>query len=203
VIDVDAAVRKSTPAEIPVYWEGNWNPSASEEDWDAFFDVSDRLIRDNLFTVLGGRVATFSMASGFGDEMVFRGPEQLSEREAERFTWIAQKEGLEGEAPVLRLYDLESDVLRPTGEYDGLTPSGSALHWNLVPSLVLLEAAFALIVLSRVPLVFAAAPAAQFKYYYSVHLGGIILLGLLLAHVRSEHVRGLAGALRVRRPVTS
>lgn len=36
-------------------------------------------------------------------------------------------------------------------------------------------------VLSRVPLVFLAAPASQFKYYYSLYLFGLFVIFMLIA----------------------
>jgi hypothetical protein len=40
--------------------------------------------------------------------------------------------------------------------------------------------------------VFAAAPAAQYKYYYSVLLAGLVIVGLLLAHVRPRSTAAAA-----------
>jgi len=186
VVDVDAVVAKSTPLETPVFWDGDWKPAASEADWTAFFDTSDRLLRDNLPAVVGARFETLEGASGLRDGG-FRGtPPDSAVR---RYDWIADRTAMTGEPPVLRLYTAQTDLLQAADRVDWL-------QWNFLPSLVLLllvlpffrsapfEAAFAVVLLSRVPLLFAAAPAAQFKYYLAVHLGGIVLAGLLLARLR-------------------
>jgi hypothetical protein len=72
------------------------------------------------------------------------------------------------------------------------------IAWRRVP----FEAAVAAVILCRVPLIFIAAPGGQFKYYYSVHLGGIIVLGFLLARLRREHVARFVPALREQRRAT-
>ena len=77
--------------------------------------------------------------------------------------------------------------------YDPLLRSGSALFWNFLPSLAIILIALltrlsgsglrlaAIIVLARVPVVFLAAPASQFKYYLSVEMCGAFFLLLLIA----------------------
>ena len=205
VIDVEAVKQISTPVEIPAYWGGKWNQAASDADFAAFEAVSDRLLRDNLGVVAGNRLRTFSAASGLAPGG-FTGTAMAGAQD--RYSWIADRTGMTGEPPVTGLYDLGAKFIRASGEYRGITLRGSALHWNLLPSLLLLlgvllafrrarlEAVIAVILLSRVPLIIAAAPASQFKYYYAIHLGGIIVLGLLLARLRPEPFRRALARLR-------
>ena len=193
VIDVEAVKRVQVPTEIPAYWNGNWNRAASDEDHAAFRAAADRLLRDNLSIVLGNRVRNFGAATGLAPDG-FRGTERGTAET--RHDWIEDREGLEGEPPFAGLFATASHELAQTAQFRGLEPAGSALHWNLLPWLALLvvpllafrrfalEAAFSLVILARVPLVFLAAPAAQHKYYFSVLLGGLVVLGLLLTRVR-------------------
>lgn len=185
VIDVAAAKRKSTPLETPVFWEGNWNFEATRADFDAMFATTDRLLVEHLGTVAVGRAKTLSGASGLRDGGFRGSPPDSAVR---RFEWIANRDAIAGFPPVLRLYSVETALLQAAEEIDWLT-------WNFLPALALLvvvllrfrrlpfAALFAALILVRVPLLFVAAPAAQFKYYYAVYLAGIIVLGLVLTHV--------------------
>jgi hypothetical protein len=209
VIDVDEARTLSSPTEVPVLWLGEWNPDATDEEYDAFFEVADRLLRDNLPAVAANRVATLGNSTGMTSPGGFTGTHLMYEDAKDREEhWYWPREGLSAPTPILRLYDLQSDLLRGSGEYRGLRPSGSALHWNFLPWLLVLVAAavpprrarfefvYATVVLSRVPLIVAAAPAAQFKYYLAVQLGGIVALGLLAPRVARATRRWLSGARR-------
>ena len=205
VIDVEGVKQVSTPVEIPAYWGGKWNQAASDADFAAFEAVSDRLLRDNLGIVAGNRLRTFSAASGLSAGG-FTGTAMAGADD--RFDWIADRTGMAGEPPVQGLYDVGAKFIRASGEFRGITLRGSALHWNLLPSLLLLlgvllafrrvrfEAVIAVILLSRVPLILAAAPASQFKYYYAIHLGGIIVAGLLVARLRPEPFRRALARVR-------
>jgi hypothetical protein len=189
VIDVEAVRREATPTEIPAYWNGRWNREADSADFEAFTTTADRLLRDNLATVLGNRVQTFGAASGLA-EGGFKGTD-FGPFET-RHGWIADRTGMEGAPPSSEIYDAVTGPLRESGRYYGLLSWRSSLQWNLIPWMLLLggvllayrrlrfEAVVAAVILCRVPLVFAAAPAAQYKYYYSVLLGGLVVLGLLL-----------------------
>jgi len=209
VIDVEAFKALSTPVEIPAYWEGRWNRQATDADFAAFTRVADRLLRDNAGTVLDNRVRTFGATSGLAPGAFTGAPAGAA---AERHDWIAEPAGMTGSPPWPGLYERLASVLRESSAYRGVASYRSALQWNLVPWLVLLaavllayrrlrfEALFALIVLSRVPLVFLAAPAAQFKYYYSVLLAGILLAGFLLARLRTHLSRRPSAARAPVRP---
>jgi len=196
VVNVDAVRRKHTPAEIPAYWEGDWNGAATDADFAAFETTADRLFRDNPGTVLASRAATFASASGLSRDG-FTGAD-VPDAVADRTSWIADPRGMVATPPVLRLYTAQADLLQASSRYGGLEPWGRSLHWNLLPWLLLtvavllafrrarFEAVVAVVILSRVPLVFLAAPAGQHKYYYSVHLAGVIVLGFLLARYRAQ-----------------
>jgi len=211
VLDVDRTRALQVPVDIPAYWDGTaWRREATEADWQAFEAAGDRLLVDNLPTVVGNRVANFAASAGLGPGG-WRGPEYIYDLPADR----VRKErpldpgvlaALTATPPVQRLYTVQEDLLHSTSTYVGAGLSGAFLHWNLLPWLAVLiaallrfrrwrfEAVVAVILLSRVPLVIAVAPIAQFKYYNSVHLGGLVVLALLLARVRREHLRRLLPA---------
>jgi GtrA-like protein len=208
VIDVGAAQRLSTPAEIPVYWDGHWNQAASEEDFEAFERVANRLIRDNLITVVAGRWRTFGATTGLAPGQ-FTG--NAMPEVDERLTWVEDRTAIRGSPPFTALYDVEADIIGRSATFGGLPASRAALFWNFLPSMLILivaalgfrrfpfEAAFSVVILSRVPLIFAAAPAAQFKYYYAVYLGGIVAAGFLLGRLgrpAMERARKLVSSRR-------
>ena len=211
VIDVQKARELHRPAEMELFYSPFWRRDASDADFAAFRRAADRIFLNNPTTTLAARLETFGTATGlapgtftFSDTATTPLRDRMTKlRELSRylggdFTGLAA-----AQPPVVSAYTAQADLLRPTTQYKGLSPGGTALHWNFLPWLGLLaaallfwrrvpfEAAFATVILSRVPLVFLAAPSAQFKYYYSVHLGGIILLGFLAARLRREHVDAL------------
>ena len=212
VIDVNKARELHTPIEMAVLYSPFWDRNTTPEGFAAFNATADRIIRNNPTTYLASRVETFGAATGlapsawsitFSETITLPFESRHAKLTGQAFDIL--KGDMTGlgpvEPPVQRAYKAQAELLGPTTVYQGLTLRGTALHWNFVPSLLLLagtlffwrrlpfEAAFAVIILSRIPIIFLASPAAQFKYYYSVHLGGILLLGFLLARVRREHLR--------------
>ena len=210
VLDVERVRELQTPVNIPAYWARAFDPSVSQADWDAFRATARRLMRENVSTVAANRVTTFLASSGLGPG-AFRGTEYFGDDAAERVRTVraldaAQRRALTAEPPVLRLYTVQEDILHWAADFRGVRPTGAALHWNLLPWLAVLVAALllfrrapfaavvALVVISRVPVVVAAAPIAQFKYYNAVHLGGLVVLALLLAAVVPLRLRAPAAA---------
>jgi hypothetical protein len=195
MIDVEAFRQRATPGGIPAYWAGSWNHAASDADYEAFRTVADRLLLDNAGIVLGNRLQAFTIAGGLGTGQ-FTGTSIATATAREQGQGASGEPGLGGAPPSASLYNAAADPLRESGAYRGLLSWRAALQWNFLPWLLLLaavlpfwrrarmEAIVALIVLSRVPLVFVAAPAAQYKYYYSVLLGGLVVAALLLARLR-------------------
>ena len=209
VIDVSAVRDMYDPAEIPAFWANKWNAAASEADFEAFISTADRLLRENAATVLAGRVATFGSATGINRGQ-FTTPQLAYER---RFEFVGPLlPGVRTSAPSRALYDAATGLIRRSAGYTGALSTRSALFWNFLPWLGLLVgclllwrripfiAVISVILLSRVPLVFLAAPAAQFKYYLSVMLGGVVVLGLLLALVPRQAIHRPA-LLHMRRRV--
>jgi hypothetical protein len=209
VIDVDATRRLSTPAEIPVYWGGYWDPQATEQERKEFNQVADRLLVDNASTVLSNRLQTFLIASGLGPGQFTTVP--LAEDE--RYSFITTPAGLKADPPSAAVYDAAAELLTGTYAYRGSLSTSSALQWNFIPWLFLLggvlvgsrrlrfEGVFAAVILCRLPLVFVAAPAAQFKYYYSVWLGGVVVAGWVVARFDPARAAARAtGWLRDRAP---
>ncbi|MBJ7459440.1 MAG: hypothetical protein JHD02_09665 [Thermoleophilaceae bacterium] len=192
VLDLERVEQLAVPTEIPAFWAGAYRADASPAELERFNEVADRLIRDNLATVLADKLQSFSAASGLAPRG-FTGVVSLPSEQ--RFDWIPEerKVGVAADAPFPDLQEDLGRLLASTASYDGLRPGGAALFWNLLPWMFVLlipivvrgrllpEAVFAAVILARVPLVFLAAPAAQFKYYYSVYLGGVVCAGLLLA----------------------
>lgn len=196
VIDVEGVRQLHTPADIPAFWQNRWNRQASEADFAAFTSTADRLILENPRIVLRNRLEVFGTASGLGG-----GQFTLPYGELDAGHRWVPPEGLAASPPSQELKDGAIRVAAYTSEYTGRVSLHSALHWNLLPWLLLLagalagfrrfplQAVVAVVILCRVPLVFLFAPAAQYKYYYAVELGGIVVLGLLLAHVRFKRAR--------------
>ena len=217
VLDPDKVRQIQTPVNIPAFWTpGIWRWDASEADWQVFGDATDRLLKQNLPTVLANRVTNFASSSGLQNG-AYRGPEYIYVDWADRVTSMQQMnpvllDSMTAEPPVQRLYMAQEKVIHATSDFKGVRPAGAALHWNLLPWLGILlgamlafrrarfEAIVAVIILSRVPLVFLVAPIAQFKYYNSVHLAGLVVLGLLLTRVRKEHLARLIPASRPAEP---
>ena len=217
VLDPDKVREIQTPVNIPAFWTaGIWRWDASEADWQAYGDATDRLFKENAPTVLANRLTNFAASSGL-QAGAYRGPEYIYVDWADRVTSMQEMnpvllDSLTAEPPVQRLYMAQEKVIHATSDFKGVRPAGAALHWNLLPWLGVLlaamlafrrarfEAIVAVIILSRVPLVFLVAPIAQFKYYNSVHLGGLVVVGLLLTRVRKEHLARLIPALRPEAP---
>jgi len=198
------------PAALPTVWfQGTWRRDATDADWDAFTSTADRVMLDNLPVVLANRMEVFVASSGLSN---LPGPfsghlDYVTDAWADRTKPFAGNAppvvaAITAEPPVQRLYTAQEDLLHRTAAHDGLELSGSALHWNVLPWLALLAAALlvgirrasfaavvALVVLARVPIVALTAPLAQFKYYNSVHLGGLVVLGLALAAASRWWVR--------------
>lgn len=211
VIDVEGVKELSEPSEITPFWLNKWNPEASEDDWKAFNQTADRLLRENAWTVFANRIETFGAATGLAPGQFATAPLYR----ANRFSYVGIEEGIKADAPFPGLYDKGATIISRTKAFTGAISTHSAIHWNFLPWMFVLlvalalwrrlplEAVVAAVLLSRVPLIFIAAPAAQFKYYYSVHLGGIVVLGLMLARVRREHVARFVPALREQRRATT
>lgn len=201
VIDVARVreIQREQPTQVEAYWQGAYRGDASEEDWRVFETAARRVLRNNVPAYLGNRLTVSAASAGLGQGAIYP-PQYLTDRAADRVVSIRDLrpeavEALTAEPPVLRLYTAAEDLIRPASEFRGLALRGTFLHWNLLPWLAVLlvclvgfgrwtfEAVAAVVLLSRVPLLFAAAPVAQFRYYEAIHLGGIVLLPLLLAAV--------------------
>jgi putative flippase GtrA len=204
VIDVERVENLATPYEIPAFWAGAYEAAPSPEELARFNAVANRLIRDNLATVVASKLETFAAASGLSPGGFTGVPLGGADR---NFDWVTPvtRRAVDERMPWpagLRWLSLH---LERSAKYSGLHPAGAALWWNLLPWMGLLaiplfaarrfraELLFSSIILLRVPLVFLAAPAAQWKYYYSVYLGGVVCLGLLLAAILAQR-RGRAAA---------
>lgn len=211
VIDVPKTVETSSYHDLVPFWAGYWDKQASDADFAAFNDAADRMLRENLAPVLANRMQTFLASSGMApyqftgaSNQVFAiaGPEGGYGPIDRRYEWIgAKRDGREGRPPFVGLYDAVDSIFARSTGFTGAISARSALQWNFLPALVLLvvvlllhrrftlAAAAAAVLLCRVPLVFLAAPAAQFKYYYAVYLGGVIVLGMVVATVPWEKLR--------------
>lgn len=189
VIDVEAVRQMHDPSEIPAFWANKWNPSATPEQFAAFQGIANRLLVQNLGTTLGNRVETFMGATGLNRGQFTTPPLDR----AQRWSFIGRPEGIVAEPPSAGLYDIVADFVGHTSGYTGAVSARAALWWDFLPLLAVLggvllawrrlpfAAAAAAVLLCRVPLLFLVEPASQFKYYLSVQVGGIVVVGFLLA----------------------
>jgi hypothetical protein len=201
VVNVDYVRERQSQTLPNTVWEGVVRRDASEADWRAFDSTANRLMLDNLAPVLGNRMHVFLQSNGISKgpgpysghldyvtpgwrDRVVKGPLVPDGVHA----------ALSAEPPVERLYTKQINILHDSARHHGLALRGSALHWNVLPWLGVLFAALftglrrfslpavvAAIVLIRVPLVVLIAPLAQYKYYASVHLAGMIVAAVLVA----------------------
>jgi hypothetical protein len=194
VLDVALVKRVSNPLDITAYWQGGWRPDAPDANFAIFERTSNRLLLDNLSLVAANRAETFAAAAGISSGG-FTGT-QIGTL-ATRDDWLTQRDGLVGDPLLPGLYEPAARYIRASGTFDGVALRGVTLHWDIIPWLALLivvlllfrrlplEALIAAIILSRIPLVVAAAPAAQYKYFYSVLLGALVVSGLLIGRIHS------------------
>jgi hypothetical protein len=195
VVNLDKLEASQTPYEIPYWWNGAVSDldKAGTEARNGYLGHVYGFLKENLGIFLAGRVETFLASTGFAGAGF-----KISDgyRVGWPVQWVPPESvgiNLSSSRPFPALTDSMQRYFDYSVAYDPSLRSGSALFWNFLPSLaVLLIAALtrlrstglrlaAVVVLARVPVVFLAAPASQFKYYLSVELCGPFFLLLLLA----------------------
>ncbi|GEM_PF-5688716 len=192
VVNLDRITALQTPYEIPYWWNGAVADvdKANQEARDGYLGHVYGFLKENLGIFLAGRVETFLASTGFAGG-------GLKIIDAYRVGWPVQwvpPKSVNIDLSRGRPFPTLTDGLQSFFSYS-VTPSKSPLFWNFLPSLVVILIALltrlsglglrlaAVIVLARVPLVFLAAPASQFKYYLSVQMCGPFFLLLLIAAV--------------------
>lgn len=198
LIDVDKVKKVSIPYEIPAFWSGYWKP-VPEVAFSRVRALYGRMIMDNKALFLANRLICFSASTGMRPYGFTYCDMARDAKHAPHFDAV-YNEPLHGTL-FPSLYRRQSGLIASASAFTGLHPEGKFLHWNFLPELALALLALALfpwfpatasaslMVLSRVPLVFLAAPAGQFKYYYSLYLFGLFVIFLLLAERRCALAR--------------
>ncbi|MBU5637830.1 hypothetical protein KOM00_13940 [Geomonas sp. Red69] len=198
LVDVDKVKEVSIPYEIPAFWSGYWKP-VPEAAFSRVRALYGRMIMDNKALFLANRLICFSASTGMR-------PYGFTYCDMARDTKHAPHFDAVYNEPLHRtlfpaLYQRQAGFIASASTFTGLHPEGKFLHWNFLPELALAllalalfpwfpaTASTALVVLSRVPLVFLAAPAGQFKYYYSLYLFGFFVIFLLIAERKGAWAR--------------
>lgn len=194
VLDLEKLVSMQTPYEIPYWWAGGgaYAEKANPEARIAYLGHVSGFLRENLGIFLAGRVETFLASTGFtgaGFKIIDM------YRHGWPIHWVPPESvgvDLGSSRPFPSLTDGLQRYFAYSVAYDPSLRSGSVLFWNFLPSLAFILIALltrlsvpglslaAIIVLARVPVVFLAAPASQFKYYLSVEMCGAFFLMLLI-----------------------
>lgn len=201
VVDVEKIAREQTPYEIPSWWNGGvLMPGAGETDRSRYLRAVGRYLADNAGIYTAGRVETFFAASGM-NENGFRYADVYAI--GWPLKWVPPARlhlNLQAGRPFPRAFAAMDRWIRDSAIYSGMRPTGSAIHWNLIPwmslcalcvlaygwSVPVALAGAALII--RVPAILLLAPASQFKYYLSVQYGGMFLATAVLC-LAYRHVR--------------
>ncbi|HEV7252634.1 MAG TPA: hypothetical protein VGN97_05990 [Mesorhizobium sp.] len=194
VVDQQMLMSVQKPDEIASFWWGGVKWDASEADKERFRRVYTRLLLDNLPLFLAGRIETTAGSSGLRSPIHAVYDHTSIWNELDRATYNDPRP-MEFDPPFPELRAKLVDQLRQTAAYRGLTPSGSVLHWNYLPELLVLLAALflwrlapaaaaaALVVTLRAPAVMLLAPASHFKYYLSLEITGPFVLAAMLAEL--------------------
>jgi hypothetical protein len=194
VVNIEKIRNLQTPYEIPYWWEGGESDpqGASPEAKKNYIGHVAGFLRENFGIYIAGRIETFFATTGLNKN-------QFNIIDKYKYGWPSNipPESVNIDLSVGRPFPLLSERLQRIFEnstrFDPSLFSGSVIFWNFLPWLVVLLFAAcarsfipglrlaAILVLTRVPIVFLAAPASQFKYYLSVPLCGVFLLILILA----------------------
>ncbi|WP_136514000.1 hypothetical protein [Geomonas edaphica] len=203
LVQVDKVKEVSIPYEIPAFWEGHWRQGISDIAFSRVKSLYARMVRENLGMFLKNRWLCFAASTGM-TQAGFTYSDMSREKKHPAHYDVVYNEPLH-RALFPSLYELQSETIASTSVYKGKRLEGKFLHWNFLPELALsalvlllfpwfpATASASLVVLSRVPLVFLAAPASQFKYYYSLYLFGFFVIFMLIAE-KKVHSRVKEGA---------
>ena len=195
VLDLEKLVAIQTPYEIPYWWSGGgaYAENANLESRRGYLGHVYGFLKENLGIFLAGRVETFLASTGFTGAG-FNITDMY--RDGWPIHWVPPESvgvDLGSSRPFPWLTENLQRYFTYSVAYDPSLSSGSVLFWNFLPSLVVTLIALmarlsapglslaSIIVLARVPVVFLAAPASQFKYYLSVEMCGAFFLMLLIA----------------------
>jgi hypothetical protein len=192
VVDVKKIKEIQTPYEIPYWWSGGGADvaRASPEAKAKYMAHVFGFLKENAGIYVAGRWETLRATTGYH-------PDCLRIIDMYRAGWPVgwvPPAAVHIDPKVGRPFPLLSDGLQSFFERSAVPGwPGTRVFWNFLPALGILLAALlfrfpvpgmrlaALIVLARVPVVFLAAPASQYKYYLSVQLCGVFVLLLVIA----------------------
>ena len=193
VVNIEKIKNLQNPYEIPYWWSGEGGDpnGASPEAKENYLGHVFRFLRENIGIYIAGRFEMLFATTGLNRN-------QFAIIDMYRDGWpsYASPESVNIDLSEGRPFPLLSDSLQNIFEksvrFDPSLSSGSVIFWNFLPWLLVLLFAVcvrssipglrlaAFVVLARVPIVFLAAPASQFKYYLSIPLCGAFLLVLIL-----------------------
>lgn len=191
LVNVDKVKEVSIPHEIPAFWDGHWRPGLSDENFARVKSLFGRMVKDNMGIFLENRWLCFASSTGM-TQAGFTYSDMARDKNHPAHYDVVYHEALH-RTIVPSLYELQSKAIASASAYKGMRFEGKFLHWNFLPELLLsalalllfpwfpATASASLMILSRVPLVFLAAPASQFKYYYSLYLFGFFVIFMLIA----------------------
>ncbi|WP_454752335.1 hypothetical protein [Cupriavidus necator] len=194
VLDLERVEALQTPYEIPAWWSGGViNEGLSDVQKGTYARYVLSFLRENVGVFLAGRMETFLAASGL-NQTGFRYGDLYTR--GWPTTWVPPESvnvDLNRQRPLQAMFEPLRDWIAKSARYEPSWNGGTVWWWNFTPWLILLVIVAcwssmalglrlcAILALSRVPIIFLAAPASQFKYYFSVQLVGMLVLTIVLA----------------------
>ena len=188
VFDTEKLVKYYTPTDIYPFHKGGFNKNTTDEDWANFTNASQRLIAENFGLFVESRITMFinmlnmdRKMSIFYDE--FRRPRGSIKVLLDKLNLSDRPFPLSSIGE--KYYNLSFEFTKKRGVF--WTLINSLLIPFLYLGLVCIFAykfnaiyVFALLQISRLFIIFLLAPAAYYKYIYSIQLFFVFSLPLLL-----------------------
>lgn len=191
VVSVDVIKKIQKPDEIAAYWGGAVREQSTWQERRDFMRVFLRLVVTNIDLFLEGRLITFMGATGLRERngaYVHKDYDSSSGGGKDVSGLIA--------APLFP--DARANLLgfvKSSATYGGATLSGSALNFNVLPSILICivilgffrkapaAASVAAVLLVKAFLMVAFAPASQHLYYLSLQVSTPFALAVLLVEM--------------------
>ena len=188
VLDTDKLVKHYNPLDIDPFHQGAFNYKTSEQEWADFTKVSHKLFIENYEMFLDSRISLFKSMLNIDQRILVISDEFRSENS--RVGEFYEKLNLT--PPAFQLSYVGQKYYQQLNEFIGKR-SFLWMFFNslLTPLIYLLLVCllaykfksiyiFAILILSRLPIMFLLAPAAYYKYLYSLELFFIFSLPLLI-----------------------
>ena len=191
VISVDVIRKIQRPDEIAAYWNGGVRWDSSKQQRRDLALVFARLVLLNPVLFLEGRLVTFMGATGLRERngaYVHKDYTSADGEGKDMSGLIAQPLFPDARAELL-------DFVKSAATYRGLTLSGSAVFFNVLPSLLVCAivvgffrrtpaaAAVAAVLLVKALLMIVFAPASQHIYYLALHASAPFALAVFLVEM--------------------